>query len=74
VRGTVHYRKVGTRLAQSISKVMLGARLVIDAGVVTEARVALESRIRPRDLVSGWSGILERFKEEREPALLYPRG
>ncbi len=39
-----------------------------------EARVALESRIKPRDLVTGWAPILERFKEEREPALLYPRG
>ena len=38
-----HYRKVGTRLAQAISKVVLGARLRIDEGVVTEARVALGS-------------------------------
>lgn len=39
-----------------------------------EARVALESHIRPRDLVEGWAPVLARFKEEREPALLYPRG
>ncbi len=43
VRGALHYRKVGTRLAQSISKVMLGARLVLDDGIVTDARVALGS-------------------------------
>lgn len=42
-RGTVYYRKVGTRLAQAISKVVLGARLVVEEGVVTEARVALGS-------------------------------
>ena len=31
-----HYRKVGTRLAQAISKVVLGGRLRIENGVVTE--------------------------------------
>ncbi|MEE2751444.1 MAG: xanthine dehydrogenase family protein subunit M [Myxococcota bacterium] len=38
-----HYRKVGTRLAQAISKVVLGARLRIEEGTVTQARVALGS-------------------------------
>lgn len=37
------YRKVGTRLAQAISKVVLGGRLRVEGGVVTEARVALGS-------------------------------
>ncbi len=37
------YRKVGTRLAQAISKVVLGGRLRIEDGVVTQARVALGS-------------------------------
>lgn len=35
----VHFRKVGTRMAQSISKVVLGARVRIEGGVVTEARI-----------------------------------
>ncbi|MDP2304621.1 MAG: FAD binding domain-containing protein [Pseudomonadota bacterium] len=39
----LHYRKVGTRLAQAISKVVLGGRLRVVDGVVTEARVALGS-------------------------------
>jgi CO/xanthine dehydrogenase FAD-binding subunit len=39
----LHYRKVGTRLAQAISKVVLGARLRVVDGVVTDARVALGS-------------------------------
>ena len=43
LRGVAHYRKVGTRLAQAISKVMLGARIVVEGGIVTEARVALGS-------------------------------
>jgi len=38
-----HFRKVGTRLAQSISKVMLGARLRVEKGVVTSARIAFGS-------------------------------
>jgi len=38
-----HYRKVGTRMAQAISKVVLGARLRITDGVVREARIALGS-------------------------------
>lgn len=38
-----HFRKVGTRLAQSISKIVLGARVRVEAGAVTEARVALGS-------------------------------
>lgn len=38
-----HYRKVGTRLAQSISKVVLGARVRIEGGAVTDARIALGS-------------------------------
>lgn len=37
------YRKVGTRLFQAISKVVLGGRLRIVDGIVTEARVALGS-------------------------------
>ncbi|MGB0637716.1 MAG: FAD binding domain-containing protein [Myxococcota bacterium] len=39
----LYYRKVGTRMAQAISKVMLGGRLRIEDGIVTEARVALGS-------------------------------
>ncbi|MES2643843.1 MAG: xanthine dehydrogenase family protein subunit M [Myxococcota bacterium] len=39
----LHYRKVGTRLAQAISKVVLGGRLRVVDGIVTEARVALGS-------------------------------
>lgn len=39
----LHYRKVGTRLAQAISKVVLAGRLRVVDGVVTEARVALGS-------------------------------
>ncbi len=39
----LHYRKVGTRMAQSISKVVLGGRLRVADGIVTEARVALGS-------------------------------
>lgn len=39
----VHYRKVGTRLAQAISKVVLAGRLRVREGVVVEARVALGS-------------------------------
>lgn len=35
-----HYRKVGTRLAQAISKVVLGARLRVVDGQVVEARIA----------------------------------
>lgn len=35
-----HFRKVGTRMAQSISKVVLGARVRVEGGVVSEARVA----------------------------------
>ena len=38
-----HFRKVGTRQAQSISKVVLGARLRLTGGVVSEARVAFGS-------------------------------
>lgn len=34
------YRKVGTRLAQAISKISLGGRIRIDGGVVTQARIA----------------------------------
>lgn len=39
----VHYRKVGTRLAQAISKVVLAGRLRVIDGVVADARVALGS-------------------------------
>lgn len=38
-----YYRKVGTRLAQAISKVVMGARVRIIEGVVTEARVSYGS-------------------------------
>ena len=39
-----HFRKVGTRLAQAISKVMFGGRVRVDAsGVITEARIAFGS-------------------------------
>lgn len=37
------YRKVGTRMAQSISKVVLGGRLRLEEGRVSEARLALGS-------------------------------
>ncbi len=37
------YRKVGTRRAQAISKVVLGGRLRLRDGIVTDARVALGS-------------------------------
>jgi xanthine dehydrogenase small subunit len=37
------YRKVGTRMAQSISKVVLGGRLRVRDGIVAEARVAMGS-------------------------------
>ncbi|HTM19663.1 MAG TPA: xanthine dehydrogenase family protein subunit M [Kofleriaceae bacterium] len=36
-----HWRKVGTRRAQSISKVMLAAAAVVDGGAITHVRVAL---------------------------------
>ena len=36
-----------------------------------EARVSLESRIRPRDLVDGWKVELDLWKERREACLLY---
>lgn len=39
----LHYRKVGTRLAQAISKVVLGARVRVEEGRVTEARLAMGS-------------------------------
>ena len=39
----LYYRKVGTRLAQSISKVVLGGRIRMVDGVVTQARLALGS-------------------------------
>jgi CO/xanthine dehydrogenase FAD-binding subunit len=39
----LYYRKVGTRLAQAISKVVLGARLRVQDGIVAEARVAFGS-------------------------------
>jgi uncharacterized protein YbbC (DUF1343 family) len=39
-----------------------------------EARVALESRVRPRDLVTSWAPVIETFRESREGGLLYPRG
>lgn len=42
-RDHLHYRKVGTRLAQAISKVVLAGRLRVEDGVVTEARVAFGS-------------------------------
>lgn len=43
VTGDVRYRKVGTRLAQSISKVVLGVRIALLDGRVSEARVAFGS-------------------------------
>lgn len=39
----VHFRKVGTRLAQAISKVILGGRLRIEWGLVSQARLAFGS-------------------------------
>ena len=38
-----HFRKVGTRLAQAISKVILGVRLRVESGQVVEARIAYGS-------------------------------
>ena len=38
-----HFRKVGTRLAQSISKVMMAGRVRIEDEIITEARVAFGS-------------------------------
>ncbi len=38
-----HFRKVGTRLAQAISKVVFGARVRLEDGKVTDARVAFGS-------------------------------
>ncbi|MEC7241265.1 MAG: xanthine dehydrogenase family protein subunit M [Myxococcota bacterium] len=43
VADRTHFRKVGTRLAQAISKVVMGARVRVVNGVVTEARVAFGS-------------------------------
>jgi CO/xanthine dehydrogenase FAD-binding subunit len=43
LRGQLAYRKVGTRQAQAISKVVLGARLAVEGGGVVEARVAFGS-------------------------------
>ncbi len=37
-----------------------------------EARVGLESRVRPRELMEGWKPELDLFIEQREPCLLYP--
>jgi CO/xanthine dehydrogenase FAD-binding subunit len=37
----LHWRKVGTRRAQSISKVMAAAAIAADGGVVRDARIAL---------------------------------
>ncbi len=39
----LHFRKVGTRMAQAISKVVLGGRIRRDGERITEARVALGS-------------------------------
>jgi len=39
----LHFRKVGTRMAQAISKVVLGGRIRCDGGQIVEARVALGS-------------------------------
>jgi CO/xanthine dehydrogenase FAD-binding subunit len=41
--GHTCFRKVGTRLAQAISKVILGARVRVEGGVVTEARLGFGS-------------------------------
>lgn len=41
--GQVRYRKVGTRLAQAISKVVLGVRVAVEGDRVTEARIAFGS-------------------------------
>lgn len=43
VPGELRYRKVGTRLAQAISKVVLGLRVALADGRVSEARVAYGS-------------------------------
>jgi xanthine dehydrogenase small subunit len=39
--GELYYKKVGTRLAQAISKVVLGASIRVDGGIVRSLRVAL---------------------------------
>ncbi len=36
-----------------------------------EARLGLEARVRPRDLLDGWRGELAEWKERRESCLLY---
>jgi CO/xanthine dehydrogenase FAD-binding subunit len=55
-----HFRKVGTRLAQAISKVIFGGRVRIEDGVVTEARIALGSvaptPVRARDVEAALVG------------------
>lgn len=38
-----------------------------------EARVGIESRIRPRDLLDAWVPQLQEWKELRQKSLLYPR-
>jgi uncharacterized protein YbbC (DUF1343 family) len=38
-----------------------------------EARVGLESRVRPRDLLAGWKGEIDAWIEAREGVLLYDR-
>lgn len=58
-RDILHYRKVGTRMAQSISKVVLGARLRIEDGHVTEARIAMGSvAATPLRLCSVEAGLI----------------
>ncbi len=37
-----------------------------------EARLGLESRVRPRELIDGWADQRAAFAESREAALLYP--
>ena len=38
-----------------------------------EARIGLESRIRPADLLTAWAPGLAAWRERRERCLLYPR-
>ena len=37
----------------------------------SEARVALESRVRPAELIDGWRGQLDEWLERREAHLIY---
>jgi CO/xanthine dehydrogenase FAD-binding subunit len=58
-RANVSWRKVGTRLAQAISKVALAAVIETDAGVVTSARFGMASVGPTTAPLSGLRKLLE---------------